>query len=91
MKSIPADLISSNDEAEQEKVINLWEKTKPFFECKESLKKYISKRLEIQVHSHYKLLFDKYCIKILSVALCGYATCKAVAKPARYLVMQMQI
>ena len=51
LMSKPADLTStsSNDEAEQEKVMNLWEKTKPFFECKESLRKYISKRLEIQV------------------------------------------
>lgn len=36
-------------ESEKEKVTTLWEKTKPFGECKESLKRYIAKRVEIQV------------------------------------------
>ena len=39
----------SSDEAEQEKIINLWEETKPFGELKESLRRHISKRLDIQV------------------------------------------
>ena len=37
-------------EKEKEKVTTLWERTKPFGDCKESLKRYITKRVEIQVY-----------------------------------------
>jgi hypothetical protein len=40
-------LTSNNDETE--KIMNLWERAKPFDECKESLRRYISKRVDIQV------------------------------------------
>ena len=47
----------SSDEAEQEKIINLWEETKPFGELKESLRRHISKRLDIQVKKTGVLFF----------------------------------
>ncbi|XP_028410521.1 twinkle protein, mitochondrial-like [Dendronephthya gigantea] len=55
--SKPSELTSSNDEGEQEKVLNLWEKTKPFGECKESLRRYIVKKVEIQPLSSATLKF----------------------------------
>jgi hypothetical protein len=49
LSSKPITLKASNDEEERDKIVNLWEKTKPFDECKESLRRYILKRVDIQV------------------------------------------
>ena len=57
LSSQPSELTASHDEEEQGKVMNLWEKTKPFDECKESLRKYISKRVDIQPLSPETLKF----------------------------------
>jgi hypothetical protein len=53
-------LTSNNDETE--KVMNLWERAKPFDECKESLRRYISKMVDMQVYQSLSRVIYTYSI-----------------------------